>query len=82
MLQESTRDPADLYLSLRYPPLVFICDTPCGLVRHMEIRNPKITNELWGKFSGCFEIPSLDKAPNEVTIWKISGLRGKSALRN
>lgn len=30
-LQESVRNAADLYLSLRYQPPVFICDTPCGL---------------------------------------------------
>lgn len=59
LLQESTRDPTDLYLSLRYPPLVFVCDTPCGVVRHMDCRNPEITKELWGNFAGCFEKPLL-----------------------
>lgn len=66
LLQESTRDPTDLYLSLRYPPLVFVCDTPCGVVRHMDCRNPEITKELWGNFAGCFEKPSFEKLPDQV----------------
>ena len=68
LLQESTTDPGNLYLSLRYPPLVLICDTPCGGVRHLDARNPDVTKELWGKFSGCFEKPSLDKQPKQVGI--------------
>ena len=31
LLQESVRDAADLYLSLKYPPPLLICDTPCKL---------------------------------------------------
>lgn len=57
LLQESTRDPT---------PLVFVCDTPCGVVRHMDCRNPEITKELWGNFAGCFEKPSFEKLPDQV----------------
>lgn len=67
-LQESVRDPADLYLSLRVPPLTFICDTPCGLVRHMDCRVPETTEVLWGEYRGCFEKPSLDKTPCDVSV--------------
>lgn len=64
-LQESVRDPADLYLSFKYYPLVFICDTPCGLVRHMDCRQPEVTNQLWGNYGGCLEMPTLDKSPSK-----------------
>ncbi|XP_068748643.1 uncharacterized protein [Montipora capricornis] len=37
-LQESVRDAADLYLSLKHPPPIFVCDTPCGFVRHMDFQ--------------------------------------------
>ena len=39
-LTESVRDAADLYLSLKHPPIVFINDTPCGFVHHVESREP------------------------------------------
>ena len=58
-LQESVRDPADLYLSLKHYPLLFICDTPGGFVRHMDVREPETTKQLWGPFSGCLEQPIL-----------------------
>ena len=65
-LQESVRDAADLYLSLKYPPILFICDTACGFVRHMDCRSPEVASKLWGKFGGCFEIPEMPKLPSEV----------------
>ncbi len=65
-LTESVRDAADLYLSLKYPPIVFVCDTPCGLVRHMECRCKETARKLWGERAGCFEKPCLDKEPCEV----------------
>lgn len=64
-LQESVRDAADLYLSLKYPPPIFVCDTPCGFVRHMDCRDKTTASKLWGSNSGCFEIPSMDKLPKE-----------------
>ena len=65
-LQESVRDPADLYLSFKHYPLLFICDTPCGFVRHMDCRDPETTGHLWGSFGGCLEEPSLEKMPTKV----------------
>ena len=63
-LAESVRDAADIYLSLKYPPPVFISDSPCGFARHMECRVPEVTNILWAENCGCFEKPSLGKSPN------------------
>ena len=60
------RDAADLYLSLKHPPVVFINDTPCGFVRHMECRDPDTAKQLWGSTSGCFEKPTLGKDPDWV----------------
>lgn len=65
-LQESVRDAADLYLSLKYPPILLVCDTPCGFVRHMDCRSPEVGSKLWDKYSGCFEIPDMQKLPSEV----------------
>ncbi|KAK3738741.1 hypothetical protein QZH41_018100 [Actinostola sp. cb2023] len=64
-LQESVRDAADLYLSLKHYPLVFLCDTACGFVRHMDCRVPELTDKIWGKFCGCFEEPKLGVSPNK-----------------
>ena len=63
-LAESVRDAADLYLSLKYPPPVFISDSPCGFARHMECRVPDITDIVWGENYGYFEKPELGKRPN------------------
>ena len=71
-LQESVRDAADLFLSLKYPPLLFICDTPCGFVRHMDCREPDVGAKLWGKFSGCFEVPDINKSPSEVRTFPMN----------
>lgn len=65
---ESVRDPADLYLSLKYPPTVFICDSPCGLVRHLEVRVPDLCEEYWSNNSGCFEEPQFGKNPTKVPL--------------
>jgi len=66
-LQESVRDAADLYLSLRYPPPIFICvDAPCGFVRHVDCRTKDVSKLLWGKYSGCFEEPTHGKVPTQV----------------
>lgn len=69
-LQESVRDPADLYLSLKHYPLLFICDTPCGFVRHMDFREPETTKQLWGPFSGCLEQPTLKKKPSTEYVYQ------------
>ena len=65
-LTESVRDAADLYLSLKHPLIVFINDTPCGFVRHVECCEPSTAQKLWGSTAGCFERPSLEKDPDGV----------------
>lgn len=60
-LTESVRDAADLYMSLKYPPIVFICDSPCGMVHHLECRAPDLCKALWGENSGCLENLSMPK---------------------
>ena len=67
-LTESVRDAADLYLSLKHPPIVLIKynDTPCGFVRHVECCEPSTAQKLWGSTTGCFERPSLEKDPDGV----------------
>jgi hypothetical protein len=32
----------------------------------MDCRNREVTEKLWGDYSGCFEVPSLDKKPSKV----------------
>jgi len=64
ILSESVKDAADLYLSAKYPPIVLINDSPCGFVRHLEVRDQEFANE--GEFSGCFERTDYAK-----TIFKV-----------
>jgi len=71
LLQESVRDAADLYLSLRYPPPLFILDTPCGFARHMDVRDPIVAGKLWADRTGCFEKPELGKKPSQVLLLSI-----------
>lgn len=72
-LTESVRDAGDLYLSLKHQPTTFICDSPCGLVRHLEIREPELimTTQLWQNNCGCFEKPCLDRPPKNVCLFSI-----------
>ena len=65
-LQESVRDAVDLYLSLKFPPVILVNDTPCGFARHLDIREPNVGNQLWGDCMGCFEKPSPDTDPMQV----------------
>ena len=46
LLQESVHDAADLYLSLKYPPVVLVNDTPCGFARHLDLREPTLLQNL------------------------------------
>ena len=72
MLTESVRDAADLYLSLKYKPTIFINDTPCGFVRHVRCHNLQVANALQGTREGCFETPTLNKPPSSVSKDSIS----------
>lgn len=60
-LTESVRDAADLNMSLKYPPIVFICDSPCGMVSHLECRAPDLCEALWGENSGYLKNPSMPR---------------------
>ncbi|CAB4020048.1 Hypothetical predicted protein [Paramuricea clavata] len=64
LLQESVRDAADLYLSLKYPPHLFVLDTPCGFSRHVNLREPDLAAMFWGDTLGCCEKPLLEMQPN------------------
>ena len=66
-LTESVRDAAELYLSLKHRPVLFVNDTPCGFVRHMECRDPKAAEILWGEKAGCFEKPTMGEKPKKVS---------------
>lgn len=68
ILMESVRDAADLYLSLRHPPITLVCDTACTFVRHLNNREPELTNKIWGAYDGCFEIPDKTVKPRSVRI--------------
>lgn len=67
-LTESVRDAADLYLSLKYQPLVFINDSSCEFTRHLECRAPEIAEILWDDYSGCFEKPEFGKSPKVCNL--------------
>lgn len=69
------RDAADLYLSLKQQPVVFINDIPCGFVRHLECRDPEMAKKLWGKNAGCFEKPEIGKRPTKVHISDVVTVR-------
>ena len=66
LLQESVQDVVDLYLSLKFSPVILANDTPCGFARHLDLRKPIVCNQLWGDCMGCFEKPSLDTDPMQV----------------
>ncbi|XP_066919083.1 HMG domain-containing protein 3-like isoform X1 [Clytia hemisphaerica] len=69
VLCESVRDAADLWLSLKYPPVLFICDTPCTLTQHLNNREPDLMKQYWGDLNGCFQKPEIDTKPNtEVNV--------------
>ena len=60
MRKESTRDHVDLLLSSKHWPLVYAVNMSCGVVAHVEAREPKLANAMsWGERRGCFEKPRL-----------------------
>ena len=74
LLQESVRDAADLYLSLKYPSLLLVNDTPCGFARYLDLREPVIAVQFWGDRLGCFEKPTPGTKPKEVQYYYINNL--------
>ena len=65
---QSVRDAADIYLSLKYTPPLFVLDTPCGFSRHVNLREPERAAKYWGDTLGCFEKPSLEVQPNQIFV--------------
>ena len=61
--KESVIDPADIYLSLLYPPLLQVCDDPCTFIAHLFCSEPELSNELFGSNKGCFEPPHDTNPP-------------------
>ena len=63
VLQESCVDPADLYLSMKFPPLLKIMDDPCTFIKHLFLSEPDFANVMFGSKHGCFEKPHKSKKP-------------------
>ena len=63
ILQESVVDPADLYLSLRFPPSLQVVDDPCTLVSHIICSETEEAIKLFGENRGCFEPPHPSNPP-------------------
>jgi hypothetical protein len=63
ILQESVVDPADLYLSLLFPPLLQILDDACTFVSHLCCSEKELAEKLFGINRGCFEPPHESKKP-------------------
>ena len=66
ILTESVRDAGDLWLSLKCPPALFLCDTPCTMTHHVLNRLSGNAERYFGDTHGCFEKPMLGKIPNRV----------------
>ena len=66
MRKESTRDHVDLLLSSTHWPLVYALDMACDVATHVQVREPKLADVLWGERRGCFEIPKEGVVPNQV----------------
>ena len=65
ILQESVVDPADLYMSLLFPPLLLILDDPCTFISHMFCSETKLATKLFGANRGCFEPPHSTDPPRK-----------------
>ena len=61
--QESVVDPADIYLSLKYPPPLQVLDDPCTFISHMFCSEPMLSEKLFGANKGCFEPPHKTNKP-------------------
>ena len=67
ILQESVVDPADIYLSMLFPPTLQILDDPCTFVAHLFCSEEEVASQLFGVNKGCFE-PPHDKNPPKTDI--------------
>lgn len=69
MRKESTRDHVDLLLSSKHWPLVYAVDMACDVVAHIEVREPKLADAMWGERRGCFEKPIPGVVPEVCRLW-------------
>ena len=68
---ESVRDVMDIKLSKKLNSPTNILDTPCTAASHLLTRDPFVA-KLWFEGNrGCFEKPSLNKAPSVISIPKL-----------
>ena len=59
---------------------MFVCDTPCTFVQHLNNRCPDLTKEYWGSYNGCFETPSIYKEPTLVCKSSLSNIKFRKNL--
>ena len=63
VLQESVIDPADIFLSLKFPPALQILDDPCTFSSHLVCSEPELSKKILGENKGCFEPPHRTRLP-------------------
>ena len=63
ILQESVLDPADIFLSLNWPPVLSILDDACTFIAHLFCSQQELSDKLFGKQRGCFEEPHKTRKP-------------------
>ena len=63
VLMESCVDPADLYLSMKYPPFLKIMDDPCTFINHLFGSEKAFANQMFGPNRGCFQPPHKTEKP-------------------
>lgn len=66
---ESVRDAGDLWMSLKCPPVLFLCDTPCTMTHHVLNRLSTDAGKYFGATQGCFEKPTIGKMPARVCFF-------------
>ena len=68
---ESVRDVIDIKLSKKLNPPTNILDIPCTAASHLIARDPAVAKIWFDGNRGCFEKPSLTKAPSVISIPKL-----------
>ena len=51
--------------------LTLALDTPCTAASHLRTRDPEVWQLWFGDRQGCAQTPTLDKAPDVVSIPKL-----------
>ena len=68
---ESTRDVIDIKLSKKINSPTNILDIPCTASAHLDTRAPEVARIWFEGARGCFEKPTLDKAPSLISVPKL-----------